>query len=103
MSGEAARDCRWIHPECTPSTLRDDGARMTCCMAELLLQRGVPSTFGLIMGRSSRSRLCGHWLTRVGIQMVPVERWRQTYTRIRPHSPLGYRSPTPETIAPHCT
>ena len=32
---------------------------------------------------------------------VLVERWRQTYNRIRPHSALGYRPPAPETIAPH--
>jgi putative transposase len=33
---------------------------------------------------------------------VLVERWRQTYNRIRPHSALGYRSPAPKTIAPRC-
>jgi hypothetical protein len=27
---------------------------------------------------------------------VLVERWRQTYNRIRPHSALGYRPPAPE-------
>jgi transposase InsO family protein len=31
-----------------------------------------------------------------------VERWRQTYNRIRPHSALGYRPPAPETIMPQC-
>ena len=31
---------------------------------------------------------------------VLVERWRQTYNRIRPHSALGYRPPAPETIVP---
>ena len=29
---------------------------------------------------------------------VLVERWRQTYNRIRPQSALGYRPPAPETI-----
>jgi putative transposase len=33
---------------------------------------------------------------------VLVERWRQTYNLIRPHSSLGYRPPAPETIAPPC-
>jgi len=33
---------------------------------------------------------------------VLVERWRQTYNRIRPHSALGYRPPAPETVAPRC-
>jgi len=32
-------------------------------------------------------------------RLVLVERWRQTYNRIRPHSALGYRPPAPETIA----
>jgi transposase InsO family protein len=31
---------------------------------------------------------------------VLVERWRQTYNRIRPHSALGYRPPEPEAVAP---
>lgn len=29
-----------------------------------------------------------------------VERWRQAYNRIRPHSALGYRLPAPEAVAP---
>jgi hypothetical protein len=29
---------------------------------------------------------------------VLIERWRQHYNRIRPHSSLGYRPPAPETI-----
>jgi len=33
---------------------------------------------------------------------VLVERWRQTYNRIRPHSALGYRPPAPEAVAPCC-
>lgn len=31
---------------------------------------------------------------------VLVERWRQEYNRVRPHSSLGYRPPAPEAIAP---
>ena len=30
---------------------------------------------------------------------VLVERWRQHYNRVRPHSSLGYRPPAPEAIA----
>ncbi len=33
---------------------------------------------------------------------VLVERRRQTYNRIRPHSTLGYRPPAPEAIASRC-
>ena len=31
---------------------------------------------------------------------VLVQRWRQLYNRVRPHSALGYRPPAPETIEP---
>ena len=31
---------------------------------------------------------------------VLIERYRQTYNRIRPHSSLGYRPPAPETVLP---
>jgi putative transposase len=30
---------------------------------------------------------------------VLIERWREHYNTVRPHSALGYRSPAPETIA----
>ncbi len=39
--------------------------------------------------------------TRWEVQVL-VERWRQTYNRIRPHSALGYRPPASEAIAPQC-
>jgi hypothetical protein len=29
---------------------------------------------------------------------VVIERWRQAYNQVRPHSALGYRPPAPETI-----
>jgi putative transposase len=31
---------------------------------------------------------------------VLVERWRQDYNRVRPHSSLGYRPPAPEAVLP---
>jgi transposase InsO family protein len=31
---------------------------------------------------------------------VMIERWRQEYNTVRPHSSLGYRPPAPETIQP---
>ncbi len=31
---------------------------------------------------------------------VLIERWRQHYNTIRPHSSLGYRPPAPETVIP---
>ena len=34
---------------------------------------------------------------------VPIERWRQHYNMVGPHSALGYRPPAPQTIAPKRT
>ena len=31
---------------------------------------------------------------------ILVERWRQQYNTVRPHSALGYRPPAPEAIRP---
>ena len=31
---------------------------------------------------------------------ILVERWRQHYNTVRPHSSLGYRPPVPKTILP---
>ena len=31
---------------------------------------------------------------------VLIDRWRQHYNTIRPHSSLGYRPPAPETVTP---
>ena len=36
----------------------------------------------------------------VGEAKVLVERWRNEYNHLRPHSALGYRPPAPETILP---
>ena len=31
---------------------------------------------------------------------VLIERWRNEYNQVRPHSSLGYRPPAPETVEP---
>lgn len=31
---------------------------------------------------------------------VLIEAWRRHYNTVRPHSSLGYRPPTPETVTP---
>ncbi|MEL6396647.1 MAG: transposase, partial [Planctomycetota bacterium] len=31
---------------------------------------------------------------------VLIERWRQHYNTVRPHSSLGYRPPAPQTVSP---
>ncbi|MCJ2057615.1 transposase, partial [Methylobacterium sp. J-048] len=32
-----------------------------------------------------------------------IERWRRTYTTVRPHASLGYRPPAPEVFMPAFT
>lgn len=39
-------------------------------------------------------------LDTLGEAKVLVERWRQDYNQIRPHSALGYRPPAPEAFEP---
>ena len=34
---------------------------------------------------------------------ILIERWRQEYNQVRPHSALGYRPPVPEAIQPVLT
>ncbi len=31
---------------------------------------------------------------------VLIERWRQEYNHVRPHSSLGYKPPAPEAVIP---
>jgi len=31
---------------------------------------------------------------------IQIEKWRRHYNTVRPHSALGYRPPTPESIVP---
>ncbi len=44
--------------------------------------------------------LAGELFSTLHEAQVLIERWRQHYNAIRPHSALGYRPPAPETILP---
>jgi transposase InsO family protein len=43
----------------------------------------------------NREIFCSLWEAK-----VLIERWREEYNRIRPHSSLGYRPPAPEAVEP---
>ncbi len=43
--------------------------------------------------------LIGEVFYRVAEARVQIERWREHYNRVRPHSALGCRPPAPEAIA----
>jgi transposase InsO family protein len=43
----------------------------------------------------NREIFCSLWEAK-----VLIERWRNEYNRIRPHSSLGYRPPAPEAVEP---
>jgi putative transposase len=69
----------------------------------LFITPGSPWENGYIEGfhvKLRNERLDRELLDTLWKVKVLVERWRQTYNRTRPHCPLGYRPPAPETIAP---
>jgi len=71
----------------------------------LFITPGSPWENGYIesfTGRLRDARLNRELFETLWEVQVLVERWRQTYNRIRPHSALGYRPPAPETVAPRC-
>ena len=51
-------------------------------------------------GKLRDELLNGEILTTLCEAQVLIERWRQHYNTVRPHSSLGYRPPAPETILP---
>lgn len=90
----------------------DNGAEFTCkAVREWLAKVGVKTLFiepgspwenGYV--ESFNGKLRDELLDReifytVLEAKVLIERWRQHYNQVRPHSALGYRPPAPETIA----
>ena len=72
--------------------------------AEVALSKGQ-SVAHVACAQYHRTDLCDELLDRELFDTlwevkVLVERWRQTYNRIRPHSALGYQPPAPEAVAP---
>ncbi len=96
-------------PECLRS---DNGSEFTCTAVRswlaklgvrtLFIEPGSPWENGYV--ESFNGKLRDELLDREIFYTlleakVLIERWRQHYNRIRPHSSLGYRPPAPEAIA----
>jgi len=96
-----------------PDHLRsDNGAEFTAkAVREWLVKVGVRTLFiepgspwenGYVESFNGKLRdemLNGEIFYTLREAKVLIERWRQHYNRIRPHSSLGYRPPAPEAIA----
>ena len=68
----------------------------------LFIEPGSPWENGYIESFNGKLRdemLNGEIFYTLREAKVLIERWRQHYNRIRPHSSLGYRPPAPEAIA----
>ena len=69
----------------------------------LYIEPGSPWENGYNESFNSKLRdelLNGEIFTTLREAQVLIERWRQHYNTVRPHSSLGYRPPVPETILP---
>lgn len=70
----------------------------------LYIEPGSPWENGYCESFNARLRdelLNGEIFTTLLEAQIVVERWRQHYNHLRPHSSLGYRPPAPQTIALH--
>jgi transposase InsO family protein len=98
----------------TPDYIRsDNGSEFTAHAVRRWLERvGVKTLFiepgspwenGYVESFNGRLRdefLNGELFYTLTEAQVLIERWRNDYNRIRPHSALGYRPPAPEAIEP---
>ena len=69
----------------------------------LYIEPGSPWENGYCESFNSKLRdelLEGEQFSTLYEAQVLIERWRQHYNAVRPHSSLGYRPPAPETILP---
>ena len=69
----------------------------------LYIERGSPWENGYVesfIGKLRDELLNGEIFYTLTEAKVLVQRWRQLYNRVRPHSALGYRPPAPEAIEP---
>jgi len=88
-------------PEFTAAAVRDWLARIG--VATLYIEPGSPWENGY--NESFNGKLRDELLNREVFDTllearVLIERWRQAYHHVRPHSALGYRPPAPEAIPP---
>ena len=88
-------------PEFTAQAVRGWLARVGA--TTLYIEPGSPWENGYIEGFNGKLRdecLNGELFYTLLEARVLIERWRQTYNHLRPHSALGYRPPAPEAIQP---
>jgi transposase InsO family protein len=88
-------------PEFTATVVREWLERLG--VKTLYIEPGSPWENGYIESFNGKLRdelLNGETFDTVLEAQVLVERWRQHYNAVRPHSSLGYRPPAPETIQP---
>jgi transposase InsO family protein len=69
----------------------------------LFIERGSPWENGYIESFNGKLRdelLNGEIFYTLKEAKILIERWRQEYNQVRPHSSLGYRPPAPEAVEP---
>ena len=84
-------------PEFTAEAVRDWLSRLG--VGTLFIEPGSPWENGYVESFNGKLRdelLDGEIFYTLKEAKVLIERWRQQYNRLRPHSSLGYRPPAPE-------
>jgi transposase InsO family protein len=84
-------------PEFTAQAVRDWLSRLG--IGTLFIEPGSPWENGYVESFNGKLRdelLNGEIFYTLKEAKVLIERWRRQYNRLRPHSSLGYRPPTPE-------
>ena len=84
-------------PEFTALAVRDWLSRLG--VDTLLIEPGSPWENGYVESFNGKLRdelLNGEVFYTLKEAQVLIQRWRQWYNRLRPHSALGYRPPAPE-------
>lgn len=86
-------------PEFTATAVRQWLGRVG--VRTLYIEPGSPWENGYVESFNGKLRdelLNGELFYTLWEARVVIERWRQAYNQVRPHSALGYRPPAPETI-----
>ena len=86
-------------PEFTAEAVRDWLGRLG--VGTLFIEPGSPWENGYVESFNGKLRdelLNGEIFYTLKEAKVLIERWRQQYNRVRPHSSLGYRPPAPEAV-----
>ncbi len=86
-------------PEFTAEAVRDWLGRVG--VGTLFIEPGSPWENGYVESFNGKLRdelLDGEIFYTLKEAQVLIQRWRQQYNRMRPHSSLGYRPPAPEAL-----